>query len=114
MYVAARVGRWSTTVIGRFYGGRDHSTVCHAIERIEAMRETNPELDALLTDLGGRLHDDDRIDVLQEPSLPLRVSKPEPSDSEVEKLAHEIAERVFTLIEDRLRRSGVSGTLGAL
>jgi chromosomal replication initiation ATPase DnaA len=26
MYLASQVGRWSTTVIGRFYGGRDHLT----------------------------------------------------------------------------------------
>ncbi len=31
MYLAARVGRWSTTVIGRFYNGRDHfnGLSCH-------------------------------------------------------------------------------------
>jgi hypothetical protein len=114
MYVAARVGRWSTTVIGRFYGGRDHSTVCHGIQRIEAMRETNPEIDALLADLRGRLEDDDRSDVLQESPLPFKVVRSKPSDIEVEKLAHAIAERVFALIEDRLRVSGASGTLGAL
>ncbi len=121
MYVAARIGRWSTTVIGRFYDGRDHSTVCYGIQRIEAMRETNPELDALLTDLEGRLQDDkgrlqddDRRDTLQESPLPLRVVRSKPSDIEVEKLAHTIAERVFALIEDRLRRSGPPGTLGAL
>ncbi len=34
MYLAARFGQWSTTVIGRFYNGRDHSTVCHGIQRI--------------------------------------------------------------------------------
>ena len=34
MYLAHRVGGWSTTRIGRFYNGRDHSTVCHAIRRI--------------------------------------------------------------------------------
>jgi hypothetical protein len=48
MYLAARVGRWSTTAIGHFYNGRDHSTVCHAIARIESFKETNPEVDGLL------------------------------------------------------------------
>jgi hypothetical protein len=33
---------WSTTVIGRFYNGRDHSTVCYGIQRIEALRENDP------------------------------------------------------------------------
>jgi len=55
MYLAARVGRWSTTVIGRFYNGRDHSTVVHGIQRIEALRESDPDVDALLTELKKQL-----------------------------------------------------------
>lgn len=55
MYLAAPVGRWSTTVIGRFYHGRDHSTVCHGIQRIEALREADPDLDALLSELKAQL-----------------------------------------------------------
>src|SRR3954469_24649861 len=51
MYLARHVGRWSTTVIGRFYNGRDHSTVCHSIQRIEAMRETDSDVDALISEL---------------------------------------------------------------
>jgi chromosomal replication initiation ATPase DnaA len=35
MYLAKHVGGWSTTRIGKFYNGRDHSTVCHAIARIQ-------------------------------------------------------------------------------
>ena len=37
MYLAARIGRWSTTVIGHFYNGRDHSTVCYGIQGIESL-----------------------------------------------------------------------------
>lgn len=55
MYLAARVGLSSTTEIGRFYHGRDHSTVCHAVGRIEALRETDPEVDALLRELTAQL-----------------------------------------------------------
>ena len=55
MYLAARVGRWSTTVIGRFYGGRDHSTVCYGIQRIESLSESDSEVDALLADLKRQL-----------------------------------------------------------
>jgi chromosomal replication initiator protein len=36
MYLAKRVGGWSTTRIGKFYNGRDHSTVCYALKRIES------------------------------------------------------------------------------
>ncbi len=55
MYLASHISRWSTTVIGRFYGGRDHSTVVHSIQRVEAMRETDPNLDVLLCDLKSRI-----------------------------------------------------------
>jgi hypothetical protein len=49
MYLAKHVGGWSTTRIGKFYNGRDHSTVCHSIRRVELIRDSNPELDGLLT-----------------------------------------------------------------
>ncbi len=35
-------------MIGRFYNGRDHSTVCYGIQRIETLRESDPEVDALV------------------------------------------------------------------
>ena len=55
MYLVRHVGRWSTTVIGRFYNGRDHPTVCYGIQRIEALRENDPDVDALITDLKTQL-----------------------------------------------------------
>src|SRR4051794_3397481 len=55
MYLAARIGRWSTTEIGRFYNGRDHSTVCHGIQRIDEMRDSDPEVDSLLSELKAQL-----------------------------------------------------------
>jgi hypothetical protein len=48
MYLARNVGGWSTTKIGRFYNGRHHSTVLHAIEKIERLRQTDESLDALI------------------------------------------------------------------
>ncbi len=51
MYLAKQVGGWSHTAIGRFYNGRDHSTVYYAVQRVEALRENSPDLDALLCDL---------------------------------------------------------------
>jgi hypothetical protein len=48
MYLAKNVGGWSTTRIGRFYNGRHHTTVLHAIEKIERLRETDESLDALI------------------------------------------------------------------
>jgi hypothetical protein len=48
MYLAKNVGKWSTTRIGRFYNGRHHTTVLHAIEKIERLRQTDESLDALI------------------------------------------------------------------
>jgi DnaA-like protein len=50
MYLASHIGRWSTTTIGRFYGGRDHSTVVHAIQRVERLRVADLEMEALLSE----------------------------------------------------------------
>jgi len=48
MYLAKRVGRWSLSQIGRFYNGRHHTTVLHAIEKIENLRRTDEAVDALV------------------------------------------------------------------
>ena len=48
MYLAKTVVGWSTTKIGRFYNGRHHTTVLHAIEKIEHLRQTDESLDALI------------------------------------------------------------------
>jgi chromosomal replication initiation ATPase DnaA len=46
MYLAKNVVGWSTTRIGRFYNGRHHTTVLHAIEKIERLRKRDESLDA--------------------------------------------------------------------
>ena len=48
MYLAKRVGRWCLSQIGRFYNGRRHTTVLHAIEKIETLRRTDESIDALV------------------------------------------------------------------
>ena len=48
MYLAKRVGRWSLSQIGRFYNGRHHTTVLHAIEKIEQLRKEYEAVDALV------------------------------------------------------------------
>jgi hypothetical protein len=48
MHLAKRVGGWSLTKIGKFYNGRHHTTVGHAIQRTEALREVNTDVDGLL------------------------------------------------------------------
>jgi hypothetical protein len=44
--LAKHVGGWSTTRIGRFYNGRHHSTVLHAIAKVERLRQTDGSIDA--------------------------------------------------------------------
>jgi chromosomal replication initiator protein len=46
MYLAKKMTPRSLPEIGRIFGGRDHSTVIHAIRTIEGLRETNPDIDA--------------------------------------------------------------------
>jgi chromosomal replication initiator protein len=48
MYLAKHVGGWSTTRIGRFYNGRHHTTVLHAIAKLERLREADESIDALI------------------------------------------------------------------
>ena len=59
MYLAKHVGGWSTTRIGRFYNGRDHSTVCYALKRVAALREDDPEVDGLIASLAGEIQTSD-------------------------------------------------------
>jgi len=107
MYLAARVGRWSTTVIGRFYGGRDHSTVCYGIQRIESLSETDPEVDALLTDLNRQLGDCTTDSDDKTPPEPLTLERPALSDIDVERIATAVAEKVWSLLH-RLREVKIS------
>ncbi len=102
MYLASHVGRWSTTVIGRFYGGRDHSTVVHSIQRIEAMREVEPDLDGLLCDLKSRIGNDaDSASECARPSLVMRSATPK--EQEIQMLAREIASQVRDLVREEIR-----------
>ena len=55
MYLAKNVGGWSTTRIGRFYNGRHHTTVLHAIQKIERLRQADESLDALIEVITGEL-----------------------------------------------------------
>jgi hypothetical protein len=100
MYLAKHVGRWSTTVIGRFYNGRDHSTVCYGIQRIEALRESDRDVDALITDLKHEL-DASVHAPAEEPNTKPNGSV-RLSSCDLRKLAELIAERVYARIEKRM------------
>jgi chromosomal replication initiator protein len=57
MYLAKRLTTRSLPEIGRKFGGRDHSTVIHAVRRIEQLRDTDADVDSavrvLLRELEG-------------------------------------------------------------
>jgi hypothetical protein len=59
MYLAKHVGGWSTTRIGKFYNGRDHSTACHAIARIQELRNADADVDALIQSLAQTCRDEE-------------------------------------------------------
>ncbi|MGE4322214.1 MAG: chromosomal replication initiator protein DnaA [Sphingobium sp.] len=46
MYLAKQMTPRSLPEIGRIFGGRDHSTVIHAVRTIEGLRQTNADIDA--------------------------------------------------------------------
>ncbi len=46
MYLSKKLTPRSLPEIGRIFGGRDHSTVIHAVRTIEGLRESNPDIDA--------------------------------------------------------------------
>ena len=56
MYLAKHVGGWSLPRIGRFYNGRHHTTVLHAVAKIERLRRKDEALDALLDVLASTLN----------------------------------------------------------
>jgi chromosomal replication initiator protein len=45
MYLSKRLTVRSLPEIGRQFGDRDHSTVIHAVRRIEALRIIDPDID---------------------------------------------------------------------
>lgn len=100
MYLARHLGGWSTTVIGRFYNGRDHSTVCYGIQRIEALRENDPDVDALLTELKQQLsREGDDANCSRESDRKLKsISR---STQTLDQLAELVAERVCAYLEKR-------------
>lgn len=101
MYLARHVGRWSTTQIGRFYNGRDHSTVSHGIQRIESIRESDPELDALLTQLKQQLASDCGATLAEKDVRDFGTAC---SGVDLDEVADRIAQRIWVYLEKRLRR----------
>ena len=51
MYLAKRLTTRSLPEIGRKFGGRDHSTVIHAVRKIEELRDQDRDIDAAVRTL---------------------------------------------------------------
>lgn len=104
MYLAKNVGGWTTTVIGRFYNGRDHSTVCHGIQRVEALRESDPDVDSLISDLKHRLSG--QSDLSHEAKVPATLPKSASvAQLNLDQLAELVAARVCAYIDERMHQS---------
>jgi hypothetical protein len=99
MYLAHRVGGWSTTRIGRFYNGRDHSTVCYAIKRIQALRNSNAEIEGLLSSLIQELRNHDG----PEGNPPLATTRASPSRAQDTIWTSDILDDLAERIASRLR-----------
>ena len=59
MYFAREYTRFSLEEIGGYFGGRDHTTVLHAVRAIAKRRETNKHLAAAIDHIRGQLSSDE-------------------------------------------------------
>ena len=55
MYLARRLTDLSLQQIGALFGGRDHSTVLHAVRKVEAALEHDPRLSGAVRQLQAEL-----------------------------------------------------------
>lgn len=55
MYLSRHLTHLSLPEIGRRHGGRDHTTVLHALRQIDRLRATDPILDRAVRELAGEI-----------------------------------------------------------
>jgi hypothetical protein len=94
MYLGKHVGRWSTTQIGRFYNGRDHSTVCYAIRRIESLRRNDPAADALIVKLIELCRHETLDQPIQTPSAMMKALSDHLDNALIEEIVDRVADRI--------------------
>lgn len=61
MYLCKRMTTRSLPEIGRRFGGMDHTTVIHAVRKIEALRQTDSALNEVVSELIATVQADARI-----------------------------------------------------
>jgi chromosomal replication initiator protein len=57
MFICREITDYSTTEIGEAFGGRDHTTVMHSIEKIQGLLITDPSLDSTIENLKRQIKD---------------------------------------------------------
>jgi hypothetical protein len=95
IYLAKRVGRWSLSQIGRFYNGRHHTTVLHAIEKIETLRRADDAVDALLDALTASLSPESKPEAPTQ--QPRRSLSPASRSLLIEAVASHVLDRLAEL-----------------
>ena len=55
MYLCCELTDTSLPQIGEFFGGRDHTTVMHARDKIKRESQSDPKLSKTLSDLNSQL-----------------------------------------------------------
>jgi hypothetical protein len=98
MYLARHVGRWSLSQIGKFYNGRHHTTVLHAITKIERFRRSDESVDALIEVLTGEL--------VAGPHKSVARLRPSTHPALVETVTTRVIDRLAELKADYLRQQG--------
>ena len=51
MYITRELTEYSTTEIGSDFGGRDHTTVMHAIQKIEGSLKSDPTMEPVINNI---------------------------------------------------------------
>jgi len=55
MFLCRELTDWSLPKIGEFFGGRDHTTVIHAYEKVNRERQEDTRISSLLTELSSKI-----------------------------------------------------------
>lgn len=77
LYLAYRVSGKSLPEIGRRFGGRDHTTVLHAVRKLDAMAEADPSFRAYLLRLARRVDPDADSLMARSEARMARYARPE-------------------------------------
>jgi chromosomal replication initiator protein len=51
MYIAREITEYTTTEVGEYFGGRDHTTVMHSCKMIEERVQTDPSFESTIESL---------------------------------------------------------------